>query len=252
MRFNGGGVDYNPQSTVTIRASTDMQIRYRRGTPQDIYSAIDVLGRDRSLFSRQVWNLLPSALANLIERNRIFIGLCEEVDTGHIVFVGGSGFLHERFLNSALEGEGALLEPAVVAELEGRPAFQNYKQVAAANRRDDLRLLSFFGSPPPVDFGDSNTFANLAQMTEAWNFFHKGFSIREIWCDTSNQLLSELHLRVGLRMHRRRPLPDGGIALPGRMPLPLLHPGPLRRCSAPSASRFHESGAEIAGTGASR
>lgn len=190
-----------------------MQIRYRRGTPRDIYSAVDVLDRDRSLFSRRVWNLLPGALADLIKRDRILICLCEEVDSGHIVFVGGSGFLQECFLKSALEGEGALLEPAIAAELEGRPAFQNYKQVAEANRRDDLRLLNFFGSPPPVDFGDSNTFANLGQITEAWNFFHKGFSIHEIWCETSNQLLSGLYLRLGLRIHGQRPLPDGGTAM---------------------------------------
>lgn len=146
-------------------------------------------------------------------------------NTGEIAFVGASGFIHPEFLQSATQSGNGILDATFHAESKGRSVFMNYKEVAKANRHDDLRLLNFFGAPPGIDLGDAstlaaletgitdpNTLAMLGTILEAWTFFHKGFRIREIWFETAIPLMIQFQLQIGFRVHQATMLPDGKFA----------------------------------------
>jgi hypothetical protein len=187
-----------------------MQIRLRRAKPEDISRARKLLEPDRPLFPPDTWASLPNLLEDLLDRERILLCLLEDMDAGRIVFIGGSGFVTPDFLNRAIENAAGLVAPAFNAELRGRTTFLNHKHVAEANRRGDLCLLNFFGVPPRPDLEDHSALETLGNMTDAWNFFHKGFSLREIWYEAL-PVMREFMLRIGMRPCQERPVADGQI-----------------------------------------
>ena len=186
-----------------------MQIRHRRALPQDIARAREVLEPERILFSPRTWQLLPGLLDDLLARERILLCTLDDVETGRMVGMGGSGFLHPDFLEAALAGPGGLIDAAFTAEAEGRPAFLNRKQVADANRAADLRLVNFFGTPQGVDVNHARTLEVFGSFTETWNFYHRGFALREIWMEHAIPFMIEATSRIGLRVYRERTLPSG-------------------------------------------
>lgn len=189
-----------------------MQIRYRRGKPHDVSRAARLLEPDRPLFCPRTWELLPGMLEDLLRRERILLCLLEDADTGEVVFAGASGFLQPHFLKRAMDRGGGILEPAIIGEFEGRATFMNRRAVAEANRRQDLHLVNFFGVPEQADLSDTRALEQFFTMTDAWNFFHKGFSLGEIWYDTAVPVMADLMLRLGLRMQQERILPGGKTA----------------------------------------
>jgi hypothetical protein len=199
-----------------------MQIRYRRGKPNELSGAIRHLEPERLLYSPQVWNQLPELLEDLRSRERILICIAEDVDAGEVVFVGASAFVDPGFLQSALSAGQGLLDPALAAELSGLPAFLNHKQVADANRREDLRLINFLGVPIWADFNhaDASTVLDnlagdpiLVGVIEAWWFFHNGFRIREIWLDSVVPLMIQVYQqRFGYQVQMERRLAGGACA----------------------------------------
>ncbi len=46
-------------------------------------------------------------------------------------------------------------------------------------------------------------------FTEAWNFYHRGFALRELWMEHAIPFMIELVSRIGLRVCRERTLPSG-------------------------------------------
>ncbi len=113
------------------------------------------------------------------------------------------------------------MNAALVAHLAGQPAFLSYKQVAEANRREDLRLLNFLGVPTWVDFNSADAPAVLESLAgdpvltgvvEAWSFFHKGFRMREIWLDSAVPLMIHVYQRYGYQVRGERRLADGRSA----------------------------------------
>jgi hypothetical protein len=126
-----------------------------------------------------------------------------------MVGMGGSGFLHPDFLEAALASPGGLTDAAFTAEAEGRPAFLNRNQVAEANRAAELRLLNFFGTPRGIDVNLRATLEAFGSFTEAWNFYHRGFALREIWFECAIPFIIEATSRIGMRVHRERTLPSG-------------------------------------------
>lgn len=180
-----------------------------------------LLEPDRSLYSPQVWERLPELLEDLRSRDRILLCSCEDSDSDKTVYVGASGFLRPDFLEAAMDRGQGLLDAALLRELAGRPAFLNHKEVAEANRREDLRLLNFLGVPTWVDLihpGASAILENLVGdpiltgVIEAWTFFHKGFRIREIWLDSAVPLMIQAYLNLGCEVPQERRLADGSVA----------------------------------------
>jgi hypothetical protein len=198
-----------------------MQIRYRRGTPTDIIRNPQLLESERALFPPSVWRILPDLLADLLNRERILLCVLDDIDSGRAVLMGASAFLLPEFLDQALaRGEG-LLGAAFLEESRGCAAFLNPKQVRDANRREDLRLLIFFGVPqhglrPDATLGnmmgDPGSLMVLDSVMEAWSFFHKGFQFRELWSDRATPLLFHLYLQLGFNIHQERKLGDGTTA----------------------------------------
>jgi hypothetical protein len=186
-----------------------VQIRHRRALPQDIARGREILEPERILFSPRTWQLLPGLLEDLLARERILLCPLDDVETGQMVGMGGSGFLHPDFLEAALASPGGLTDAAFTAEAEGRPAFLNRKQVADANRAADLRLLNFFGTPRGIDVNHSGSLEVLGSFTEAWNFYHRGFALRELWMESAIPFMIEAMSRMGLRVYRERTLPNG-------------------------------------------
>ena len=138
-----------------LRFGTKMPVRYRRAKPEEIPHALRLLEPDRPLFSSSTWTALPQLLKDLLERERILLCVIEEPDSHNLRFVGGSGFLTSTFLRAALDHPTEnILELAFAAECAQQPVFLNVKQVAAANRSGDLRLLIFFGTTGSLDPGD--------------------------------------------------------------------------------------------------
>ncbi len=186
-----------------------MQIRHRRAIPQDISRAGPVLEPERVLYSPRTWKLLPELLEDLLARERILLCTLDDRETGRMVGIGGSGFLHPDFLETALAGPGSLADAAFTAESEGRPAFLNRKQIAEGNRAIDLRLLNFLGAPRCIDVNHPETLEALGGFAEAWNFYHKGFALREIWTERATPFMIEAVSRLGMRVYRERTLPSG-------------------------------------------
>jgi hypothetical protein len=184
-----------------------VQIRHRRALPQDIARGREIIEPERILFSPRTWQLLPGLLEDLLARERILLCPLDDVETGQMVGMGGSGFLHPDFLEAALASPGGLMDAAFTAEAEGRPAFLNRKQVAGANRAEDLRLMNFFGTPQGIDANHPGALEILGSFTEAWNFYHRGFALREIWMERAIPFVIELTTRIGLRVYRERRSP---------------------------------------------
>lgn len=84
-------------------------------------------------------------------RERILLCPLDDVETGRMVGMGASGFLHPDFL------EAALASPAA-----------------------ELRLMNFFRTPHCIDMNNPGTMEAFGSFTEAWNFCHRGFALREI------------------------------------------------------------------------
>ena len=177
--------------------------------PQDIARGREILEPERILFSPRTWQLLPELLEDLLARERILLCPLDDAETGRMVGVGASGFLHPDFLEAALASPGGLTDAAFAAEAEGRPAFLNRKQIAEANRAADLRLLNFFGTPRCIDVNQPATLEVFGSFTEAWNFYHRGFALREIWIECALPFMIEVTTRIGLRVYRERTLPSG-------------------------------------------
>jgi hypothetical protein len=186
-----------------------VQIRHRRSLPQDIARGREILEQERILFSPRTWQLLPELLEDLLARERILLCSFDDVETGRMVGMGGSGFLHPDFLEAALAGLGGLMDAAFTAESEGRPAFLNRKQVAEANRAADLRLMNIFGTPGSADVNDPVSLEILGVIAEAWTFYHRGFALHEIWTERATPFMIETVSRIGLRVYRERTLPNG-------------------------------------------
>ena len=190
-----------------------MQIRCRRATPQDIARSWNLLEPDRPLFPARLWHALPDLLKHLLNLERILLCLLEDIDTGKIIFIGGSAFVQPDFLRYAIDRREGLLAAGFETEARGKAAFLNHKQIAAANRGRDLRLLNFFGVPERVDISDPNMLETVGSMTDAWNFFHRGFGLREIWCDFVVPEMIEFMVRIGLRIEQERTAANGQRAV---------------------------------------
>src|SRR5258708_6901138 len=148
-----------------------MPLRYRRAKPSEVRGAMPLVEPDRPLLSPAIWGALPELLEDLSRRERILLCVLEDSDTGLLRFLGGSGFLDRQFLERALgDPRQSILDGALATEGKAGRAFLNVGRVGEANRRSDLRLLTFFGVPFKLD---SNL--EIGMVTEAWNFFHKGF-----------------------------------------------------------------------------
>ncbi len=185
-----------------------MQIRHRRALPQDIARGREILEPERILFSPRTWQLMPELLVDLLARERILLCPLDDVETGRMVGMGGSGFLHPDFLEAALASPGGLTDAAFTAESEGRPAFLNRKEIAEANRAADLRLINFFGTPRGIDVNRPGTLEALGSFTEAWNFYHTGFALREIWVEHAIPVMIEITSRIGLRVYQGEAAPQ--------------------------------------------
>jgi hypothetical protein len=186
-----------------------VQIRHRRALPQDIGRGPDILEPERILFSPRTWEGLPGLLEDLLARERILLCILDDVDSGQMMAMGASGFLHPDFLEAALPGPGGLIDAAFTAESEGRPAFLNRKQVAEANRAGELRLLNFFGTPRHAVVNDPSALETLVSLAEAWNFYHRGFALREVWTERATPFMIEAMSRIGLHVYGERTLPNG-------------------------------------------
>lgn len=184
-----------------------MPIRYRRAKVGDIQRTIHLLEPERPLFSPDTWAALPQILADLLERERILLCVVEDSDSQEPLLLGGSGFLNPLFLSAALhQFDKNLLDSAFKSELEDRPAFLNTKEIAAANRRADLRLFTFFGTPRRI-----NPYPTLIVGVglEAWAFLHKGYQLHELWNVAGSQLHADLLSGAGMRLVRHATLPSG-------------------------------------------
>jgi hypothetical protein len=186
-----------------------VQIRHRRALPHDISRGREILEPERILFSPRTWQLMPELLQDLLARERILLCILDDVETGQMVAMGASGFLHPDFLEAALACPGGLIDAAFTAEAEGRPAFLNRKGVIEANRSGDLRLLNFLGTPRRADLNNPGALETLAALAEAWSFYHRGFALREVWTERATPFMIEAVTRIGLRVYRDRTLPNG-------------------------------------------
>jgi len=184
-----------------------MPIRYRRAKVGDIPRTIHLLEPERPLFSPDTWAALPQMLGNLLGRGRILLCIVDDSESQEPLLLGGSGFLSPSFLSSALHHpDKNLLDSAFASELEDRPAFLNTKQIAAANRRADLRLFTFFGTPRRTDPYPTLI---VGASLEAWTFLHKGYQLHELWNVAGNELHAELLKGTGMRLVRHATVPSG-------------------------------------------
>lgn len=190
-----------------------MQVRYRHGQPGDILRAGKQMEPDRALYSPEIWERLPKLVEDLLRRRRIRICVFEDVDAAsEMVCFGATGFVSPGLLDRALESGYGLADFALKVESQGKQVFLNHKQIAEANRRDDLRALTFFGVVPGIDLNDATTQGPLTAIMDGWTFFHRGFSLAEIWFEPATALLAESMAKTGVRMLRERSLPCGTVA----------------------------------------
>ena len=168
---------------------------------------------DRALYSPEIWERLPKLVEDLLRRRRIRICVFEDVDAAsEMVCFGATGFVSPGLLDRALESGYGLADFALKVESQGKQVFLNHKQIAEANRRDDLRALTFFGVVPGIDLNDATTQGPLTAIMDGWTFFHRGFSLAEIWFEPATALLAESMAKTGVRMLRERSLPCGTVA----------------------------------------
>lgn len=186
-----------------------MQIRYRRALARDIARGRELLQQECVLYSRRTAQLLPELLVDLLARERILLCAFDDMETGALVGMAGSGFLHPDFLETGLTGPVSLADAAFTAESEGQAAFLNRKQIAEANRAADLRLLNFFGTLRFLDLKNRAALEAMSSLTEAWNFYHKGFALREIWTERATPFMIDAISRLGMRVYREIMLPSG-------------------------------------------
>jgi len=184
-----------------------MPIRYRRAKVGDIQRTIHLLEPERPLFSADTWAALPQILVDLLERGRILLCIVEDSDSQEPFMLGGSGFLSPSFLSAALHHPDiSLLDSAFKSELEDRPAFLNAKQIADANRRADLRLFTFFGTPRKLDPYPTLI---VGAALEVWAFLHKGYQLHELWNVAGSELHADLLSGTGMRLVRHATVPSG-------------------------------------------
>ena len=177
-----------------------------------------VLETDRPLFSPEIWQRLPKLMEDLIHRERIRVCVFEDRDTpGEILTLGVASFVYPEFLEGAMESGRGLADSAFAAESNGHAVFLNLKQVAEANRREDLRSLTFFGGPAHLHLNDPTMLISAGIIAEGWTFFHRGFGLREIWFEPISPFLIDSMVRTGVRQLGERVLPDGNIAKVFRM-----------------------------------
>ncbi len=110
---------------LSLSEGAHVQIRHRRALPQDIARGRELLEPERILYSPRTWQLMPELLEDLLARERILLCPLDDVETGRMVGMGASGFLHPDFLEAALASPGGLTDAAFTAESEGRTAFLN-------------------------------------------------------------------------------------------------------------------------------
>ena len=176
--------------------------------PEDVRRSMHVIEQDRMIFSPDSWPRVPATLEDLVIRERILLCVFEEIQSGRIVCAGGSGFLQPDFFQSAFAAGEGLVNAAFDCESRGRAAFLNRKQIADGNRREDLRLLNFFGIPK-VDLEQPETLEILGVITEGWTFFHKGFGLRELWNEVAEPFKVKVLLRLGAKIQQTRTLASG-------------------------------------------
>jgi hypothetical protein len=167
---------------------------------------------DRPLYSQKTWSKLPKILADLLERGRIRVCVFEDTESGQMTCFGVTSFVRPGFLDAALEKGDGLAEAALAAESSREPAFLNYKQVAEANRRDDLRAFTFFGVIAGTDLNDPATRENLVPIMDGWTFFHRGFSLSELWFEPVTPILTESMAKTAMELLRERDVAEGVTA----------------------------------------
>lgn len=172
---------------------------------------------DRSLYSPETWKRIPKILEELLERERIRVCVFEDTGSGKMTCIGVTSFVRPGFLNAALETGVGLAQAALDAESSREPAFLNYKQVAEANRRGDLRAFTFFGVVPGTDLNDPATRERLLPIMDGWTFFHRGFGLAELWFEPVTQMLTECMANTGIRLLRERSVAGGATARVFRM-----------------------------------
>ena len=97
-----------------------MQIRYRLGKTEDFLRGRGLLEMDRSLYSSDIWRLLPKLLQDLTDRGRIRGCVYENMGApGELMCIGATGFLHPGFLENAM-GNGGVDWPIARFDLSHR------------------------------------------------------------------------------------------------------------------------------------
>lgn len=191
-----------------------MSICFRRAKAKDIERALSsgMLQPDRRMLSERTWRRLPQLLENLLSQERIMLCVIEETESQLMLLFGGSGFVDPGTLRNAFSSSDEfLLERAFSGELNGERSFLGYRQIADANERGDLRLLSFFGVPRGFDPTQMSAALQPGNVVETWNFFHKGYQYKEAWFETSDPLSTGVMLATGIELVRQRKDPDGTV-----------------------------------------
>jgi hypothetical protein len=177
-----------------------MPIRYRRARPEDVSLAWHLVQPDKPLFTSKTWSQLPALWAELVERERILLCAFEDPDSQQIVSIGGFGFVNPGFLQIALAHPAkTVLEQVFAAELEGRPALLNQREVARANRRAELEILNFSAIP---NFDNPNCVLEISMVVDAFQFFVRGFQLRGIWQENAVPQAAEALVTMGYQRFR--------------------------------------------------
>lgn len=167
---------------------------------------------DKPLYTAALWRAMPKLLADLQHRGRLRVCVFEDTDRGEMTCFGVTGFVFPGLLDRALEQGEGLAETVLSMEMKGRAAFLNHKQVAEANRGDNLRAFTFFGVMEGADVNDPATRDTLVPIMEGWTFFHRGFSLAELWFEPVTTVLAQCMEKTGVVQRRERTLAGGEIA----------------------------------------
>ena len=203
-------------STGTRTSASPMEkvktFRMRRARASDFPAVLRLIESDRALFPADLWPVLPSLFVDLLERERVMFCAVEETTSSGVCFLRGSAFLHPSVRDHLLSHPTAsAVSEALRLELDCGGAFLNRRQVAASNRQADLVLLNFLGESRQLANAGNSPRAATSMATSTWNFFHAGFSLREILTETADPVEAGLLSSVPLRLVRQRPSCSGQL-----------------------------------------
>ncbi len=158
-----------------------MQIRYRLGRPQDILCARKVLSLIARFSRPKPGSVCPNSWKTCSIASE-FASAFTKIWTRQAKFRRAwvASFCSHWLLEGAMESGCGLADSALVAESSGRSVFLNHKQLAEANRREDLRSLTFFGAPAGMDLSDPNTLDTMGAIADGWTFFTKAWLARNL------------------------------------------------------------------------